>query len=94
VAASAAIIARDLGVGLARQILIYPMLDDRTVGAGAVAPFLTWTSDMNLDRVRCAPVLPSPAAGKGLRLPELTRRWRHRCSTYTRKLTTGEECKP
>jgi hypothetical protein len=54
VAASAAIIARDLGVGLARQILIYPMLDDRTVSAGAVAPFLTWTSDMNLDRVRCA----------------------------------------
>ena len=42
VAASAAIIARDLGVGPARQILIYPMLD-----AGAVAPFLTWTSDMN-----------------------------------------------
>ena len=31
-AASAAIIARDLGVGLALQILIYPMLDDRTVG--------------------------------------------------------------
>ena len=47
VAASAAIIARDLGVGLARQILIYPMLDDRTLDAGAVAPFLTWTSDMN-----------------------------------------------
>ena len=47
VAASAAIIARDLGVGLALQILIYPMLDDRTVRAGAVAPFLTWTSDMN-----------------------------------------------
>ena len=48
VAASAAIIARDLGVGLARQILIYPMLDDRTIGAvAAVAPFLTWTSDMN-----------------------------------------------
>lgn len=48
VAASAAIIARDLGVGLARQILIYPMLDDRTLDAGAVAPFLTWTSDMNV----------------------------------------------
>jgi acetyl esterase/lipase len=47
VAASAAIIARDLGVGPARQILIYPMLDDRTLDAGAVAPFLTWTSDMN-----------------------------------------------
>jgi acetyl esterase/lipase len=48
VAASAAIIARDLGVGLARQILIYPMLDDRTVTAhAALEPFLTWTSDMN-----------------------------------------------
>ncbi len=48
VAASGAIIARDLGVGLARQILIYPMLDDRTIIAGpARKPFLTWTADMN-----------------------------------------------
>ena len=48
VAASAAIIARDLGVGLARQILIYPMLDDRTVGGDAARePFLSWTYDMN-----------------------------------------------
>lgn len=48
VAASAAIIARDLGIGLARQILVYPMLDDRTLaGDGAREPFLTWTYDMN-----------------------------------------------
>jgi len=48
VAASAAIIARDLGVGLARQILIYPMLDDRTLaGDAAREPFLSWTCDMN-----------------------------------------------
>ena len=48
VAASAAIIARDLGVGLARQILIYPMLDDHTIaGDSAREPFLSWTYDMN-----------------------------------------------
>lgn len=48
VAASAAIIARDLGVGLKQQILIYPMLDDRTMASDATRrPFLTWTCDMN-----------------------------------------------
>ncbi len=31
IAAGAAILARDRGVPLAKQILIYPMLDDRTV---------------------------------------------------------------
>ena len=48
VAASAAILARDRGHGPARQILIYPMLDDRNL-AGDVArePFLSWTYDMN-----------------------------------------------
>ena len=48
VAASAAIFARDRGHGPARQILIYPMLDDRNL-AGDVArePFLSWTYDMN-----------------------------------------------
>ena len=48
VAASAAIIARDLGVGLTHQVLIYPMLDDRTMtGDAARKPFLSWTYDMN-----------------------------------------------
>jgi len=48
VAASAAIIARDLGFGLARQILIYPMLDDRTLaGDAAREPFLNGTYAMN-----------------------------------------------
>jgi acetyl esterase/lipase len=48
VAASAAILARDFGIGLARQILIYPMLDDRTLaGDAARTPFLSWTYDMN-----------------------------------------------
>jgi acetyl esterase/lipase len=48
VAASAAIIARDRGIGLTRQILIYPMLDDRNLaGDTARAPFLSWTYDMN-----------------------------------------------
>lgn len=48
VAASAATIARDRGVALAHQLLISPMLDDRTLaGDGARDPFLTWTYDMN-----------------------------------------------
>ena len=48
VAASAAIIARDQGLGPARQILIYPMLDDRNLAGDPVRePFLTWTYDMN-----------------------------------------------
>jgi acetyl esterase/lipase len=36
--------ARDRGIRLARQILIYPMLDDRNLGPDpAREPFLTWT---------------------------------------------------
>jgi len=48
VAASAAIIARDRGLELAGQILICPMLDDRTLsGDSAREAFLSWTYDMN-----------------------------------------------
>lgn len=48
VAASAAILARDRGLQLARQILIYPMLDDRTVEPDpSLAPAATWTYDNN-----------------------------------------------
>jgi acetyl esterase/lipase len=47
-AAGAAILARDRGVPLARQILLYPMLDDRNqVPDQARLPFLTWTYDNN-----------------------------------------------
>lgn len=47
-AASAAIRARDADVPLARQILIYPMLDDRTVTPDPhTAPFLTWSASDN-----------------------------------------------
>jgi len=48
IAAGAAIIARNRRVPLARQILVYPMLDDRepTPQAG-IEPFLTWTYDNN-----------------------------------------------
>lgn len=50
IAASAAILARDRGVHLAGQILVYPMLDDRTAEAiAATAPFLSITaSEMQL----------------------------------------------
>jgi acetyl esterase/lipase len=48
IAAGAAILARDHGIGLARQILIFPMLDDRnTVPDPLLAPTATWTYDDN-----------------------------------------------
>jgi acetyl esterase/lipase len=47
-AAGAAILARDRGVALARQILVYPMLDDRNVIPDpARSDFLTWTYEDN-----------------------------------------------
>ena len=47
-AAGAAILARDRGVPLARQILIYPMLDDRNTTPGPLPPdVLTWSYDSN-----------------------------------------------
>ncbi|CAN5304932.1 alpha/beta hydrolase [soil metagenome] len=48
VGAGAAILARDEGIELAAQILIYPMLDDRnTTPDPHIAPLATWTYDMN-----------------------------------------------
>ncbi|HWI74887.1 MAG TPA: alpha/beta hydrolase [Baekduia sp.] len=48
IAASAAILARDRGIALAHQILIYPMLDDQVTSVSpAIEPFLTWTPDAN-----------------------------------------------
>jgi acetyl esterase/lipase len=48
-AAACAIAAREQGLALAAQILIYPMLDDRTADVDADrAPLLTWTVDANV----------------------------------------------
>jgi acetyl esterase/lipase len=48
VGAGAAILARDHGVRLAKQILIFPMLDDRnTVPDPTLAPTATWSYDNN-----------------------------------------------
>lgn len=49
-AAAVALLARDRGgPALARQILIYPMLDDRTTTPDpSLLPFLTWTYDDNV----------------------------------------------
>jgi len=48
VGAGAAILARDAGVTLASQILIFPMLDDRNTEPDPhLAPTATWTYDMN-----------------------------------------------
>ncbi len=48
VAAGAAILARDEGIELSRQILIYPMLDDRNVDPDPhLADLATWTYDNN-----------------------------------------------
>ncbi|WP_433556089.1 alpha/beta hydrolase [Pseudonocardia xinjiangensis] len=47
-AAGTAILARNLGVPLARQILVYPMLDDRNQTPDPPrAKYLTWTHDNN-----------------------------------------------
>ena len=47
-AAATAILARDRGVPVARQILVYPMLDDRTVAPDPeLASFATWSYDAN-----------------------------------------------
>ena len=47
-AAGVALLARERGPGLARQILIYPMLDDRTtVPDPALVPFAGWSYDDN-----------------------------------------------
>lgn len=47
-AAAAALLARDRGLPLARQILIYPMLDDRTIEPDPVlAPWAGWSYDDN-----------------------------------------------
>ena len=46
--AGAAILARDRGVALAKQILVYPMLDDRNTAPGPVpTELLTWGYDNN-----------------------------------------------
>ena len=48
-AAATAILARDRGVPLARQILIYPMLDDRNVVPDPeLVEFATWSYDGNI----------------------------------------------
>lgn len=48
VAAGVAVLARDEGLALARQILIYPMLDDRNTAEDPhISPWATWTYDMN-----------------------------------------------
>ena len=48
VAAGAAILARDRGIPLSRQILIYPMLDDRNLTPEPnLAAFANWTYDNN-----------------------------------------------
>ncbi|WP_182377721.1 alpha/beta hydrolase [Nocardioides sp. WS12] len=48
VAAGTAVLARDLGVPLAKQVLIYPMLDDRnTVPDPDFPPFVSWDWSAN-----------------------------------------------
>jgi acetyl esterase/lipase len=47
-AAGAALLARDRGVPVARQVLIYPMLDDRTtVPDPVLVPYAGWSYDDN-----------------------------------------------
>jgi acetyl esterase/lipase len=62
-AAGVAIVSRDRnGPAIARQLLIYPMLDDRTtVPDPAIAPFAGWSYDDNITAWACA--VPKPAHG-------------------------------
>lgn len=55
-AAGAAILAREHGIAVAKQILIYPMLDDRTVTApdDPAATPVTWSYDDNFTAWRAA----------------------------------------
>jgi acetyl esterase/lipase len=47
-AAATAIMARNRGIELSKQILIYPMLDDRTTNPDSLLmPFAGWTYDDN-----------------------------------------------
>jgi acetyl esterase/lipase len=47
-AAGTALLARDRGLAVAKQVLIYPMLDDRTtVPDPALVPFAGWSYDDN-----------------------------------------------
>ena len=73
VAAAVAIAARDAGTALAHQILIYPMLDDRTVEPDPhIASFATWSYDSNYtgwlallgDDLGTADVSPLAAPGR------------------------------
>lgn len=72
-AAGVAIAARNASIPVARQILIYPMLDDRTtVPDPHLLPFATWTYDDNYtgwhallgDQIGGADVSPSVAPGR------------------------------
>lgn len=61
VAAAVAIRARDEGIALARQILIYPMLDDRSVDSdGRRDDLLTWDYDASFT---CWTALLGPSRG-------------------------------
>jgi acetyl esterase/lipase len=47
-AAGVVLLARERGIALARQVLVYPMLDDRTTVADPeMAPFAAWSYDDN-----------------------------------------------
>jgi acetyl esterase/lipase len=49
IAAGVAILARDQGIALARQLLVFPMLDDRTTQPNPhLEGVITWTHDFNL----------------------------------------------
>lgn len=77
-AAGVALMARDRGgPALVRQILIYPMLDDRTTGPDpAIEPFLAWNYDDNVTGWGCllgdragtpdVPIYAAPARAENL----------------------------
>ncbi|WP_307874097.1 MULTISPECIES: alpha/beta hydrolase [unclassified Frankia] len=79
-AAGTALLARDRNLAVAKQILIYPMLDDRnTVPDPALVPYASWTYDQNYtgwhallgDQIGGESVPESAAPARGLDLAAL-----------------------
>ncbi|WP_235987458.1 alpha/beta hydrolase [Halosaccharopolyspora lacisalsi] len=79
-AAGVALLARERGVALARQILVHPMLDDRTTAPDPeLVPFGVWNYDMNFtgwnallgDAVGTDAVPPSAAPARASELSGL-----------------------
>ena len=94
IAAGAAILARDRGVPLAKQILIYPMLDDRTVALHTCGSRRTtrwpgrpcWASAG--EPMKCCPARPRRATRASRAWRRLSWRWASSTCSATKPSST------